>query len=119
MMVRTSTNYVPGQYLILLAAVELATSLLLTAHVPEGSTVAIFPLSLLNTTNRPTWLPSLQEARHADSVRLCEIDISGAPVIATVSQKASEKVRQKDWLGLLLREYLGARLPLACGRNQC
>jgi hypothetical protein len=41
-------------------------------------------------------------------MRLREIDINGAPVVATAPQKASETVKQKDWLRLLLRESLGA-----------
>jgi hypothetical protein len=59
----------------------------------------------------PTWLPSLQEAHHADIVRLCEIDVNRVPVMASVSEKLPQKVKQRDWLRLLLRESLGARLP--------
>jgi hypothetical protein len=96
--------------------VELASTFLLTAHVPEGYKAVIYPLNSLNSTTRPAWLSSLREARHADDVRLFEIDISnGAPVTVTVSQKASEKVKRRDWLTLLLRESLGATLPLASG----
>jgi hypothetical protein len=62
-------------------------------------------------------LPSLQEAHHADTVRLCEIDVNREP-IASVSQKLFEKVKQRDWLRLLLREILGARLPVVCGYRQ-
>ncbi|KAF8491156.1 AAA family ATPase [Russula emetica] len=85
---------------------ELATTLLLTAHLSEGSKVVIFPLSSIHATTRPTWLPSLQEAHHADTVRLCEIDVNRAPIMASVSEKLSEKVKQRDWLRLLLRESL-------------
>ena len=94
----------------------LASTFLLPTHIPEGSKAIIFPLNSLNSASRPTWLSSLREAQPADAVRLCEIDISGgAPVSATVSQKASEKVKQRDWLTLLLRESLGATLSLASG----
>lgn len=94
---------------------ELAPTFLLAAHIHEGSKAFIFPLKSLDATNRPTWLSSLQQAHYADVVRLYEIDPSGAPVIPTVSQKASEKVKPRDWLNLLLRESLGTRLPLAYG----
>ncbi|KAH9978347.1 P-loop containing nucleoside triphosphate hydrolase protein [Russula compacta] len=87
--------------------VELATTLLLTAHISEGSRAVVSHLmSSLNTTMRPTWLPSLQEAHHADTVRLCEVDINGVPIIPSVSQEASKKVKRKDWLTLLVRESL-------------
>jgi hypothetical protein len=94
--------------------VELATTLLLTAHLSEGSKAVIFPLSSIHATPRPTWLPSLQEAHHADTVRLCEIDVNRAPIMTSVSEKLSEKAKQRDWLRLLLRESLGARLLVVC-----
>jgi AAA family ATPase len=96
-----------GHYLVSVV-VELATTLLLTAHISEGSKAVIFHLSSINVVTRPAWLPSLKEAHHADTVRLCKIDINGAPVIASLSPKTSEKVKQGDWLRLLLRESLGA-----------
>lgn len=61
---------------------------------------------------RPTWLPSLHEAHYADTVRLCEIDVNRAPIMTSVSQELSEKAKQRDWLRLLLRESLGAKLPV-------
>ncbi|KAI0286546.1 AAA family ATPase [Russula brevipes] len=79
--------------------VELAATLLLTADISEGSKVVIHPLSSPSTVQRPTWLPSLQAARHADIVRLCEVDINGATIITL---KASEKVKQRDWLTLFI-----------------
>ncbi|KAN0118673.1 AAA ATPase [Russula decolorans] len=85
---------------------ELATTLLLTAHLSEGSKAVIFPLISIHATTRPTWLPSLHEAHHADTVRLCEIDVNRAPIMTSVSEKLSEKVKQRDWLRLLLRESL-------------
>ena len=97
---------------LILTVLEIAATFLPTAHIPEGTKGGIFPLNLLNTANRPTWLSSLQEPHHVDAMRLCEIDTNGEPVIATVAQKASEKVKQRDWLRLLLREFLGAGLPL-------
>ena len=103
---------------LILTVVELAATLLLTAHIPEGTKGVIFPLNLLNTTSRPTWLSSLQEPHHMGAMRLCEIDINGAPVIATVAQKASEMVKQRDWLRLLLRESLGAGSPLPSDFHQ-
>lgn len=99
-----------GHHLIFIV-LELATTLLLTAHLSENSKAIIFPLSSIHATTRPTWLPSLQEAHHADTVRLCEIDVNSAPIMTSVSEKLSEKVKQRDWLRLLVRESLGARLP--------
>ncbi|KAH9954933.1 AAA family ATPase [Russula dissimulans] len=91
--------------------VQLATTHLLTAHISEGSKGVIFPLSSLTPARCPTWLSSLQDPYHADTVRLREVDNNRVPVI----QKASEKVKQRDWLTLLVRESLGARLPDASG----
>lgn len=45
-------------------------------------------------------------------MRLREIDVDRAPIIASVCEKLPEKVKQRDWLPLLLRESLGARLLL-------
>jgi hypothetical protein len=98
-----------------LVVVELAATLFLTADISEGSKVVIHPLSSPSTVQRPTWLPSLQAACHADIVRLREVDINGAPIITL---KASEKVKQRDWLTLFVRESLGARSPLASGGRQ-
>jgi hypothetical protein len=98
--------------------VELATTLLLTANISEGSRAVIFPLSSIHATTRPAWLPTLQEAHHAETVRLCEIDINGTSVGASISQKTSEKVKQRDWLRLLLRESLGAGLLVVCDYRQ-
>ena len=99
---------------------ELAAALLLSAHIPEGTKGVIFPLNLLSTTSRPSWLSPLQEPHHTDAMRLFEIDTNGAPVIAivAVAQNASEKVKQRDWLRLLLRESLGAELPLLSDCHQ-
>jgi hypothetical protein len=96
----------------MLIVAELATTLLLTAHLSGGSKAVIFPLSSIHATTSPTWLPSLQEAHHADTVQLCEIDVNRAPIVTSVSEKLSEKAKQRDWLRLLLRESLGARLPV-------
>jgi hypothetical protein len=106
-----------GHHLVLVV-VELATTLLLTARISEGSKAVIFHLSSINAATRPAWLPSLKEVHHADTVRLCKIDINGAPVIASLSPKTSEKVKQRDWLRLLLRESLGARSLVVCGYRQ-
>ncbi|KAI0276798.1 AAA family ATPase [Russula aff. rugulosa BPL654] len=70
---------------------ELATTLLLTAHLSGGSKAIIFPLSSIHATTRPTWLPSLQEAHHADTVRLREINVNRAPIMASVSEKLSKR----------------------------
>ncbi len=96
-------------FLLVLAVVEASTSLLLTAQISEGSKVMIYPLSAQNATGRPTWLPSLQAAAHADTVQLCEIDINGAPLIIPTSrsQKISEKGKQRNWVTLIVRESLG------------
>ncbi|KAI0247471.1 AAA family ATPase [Lactifluus subvellereus] len=83
--------------------VEVATSHLLTARVSEGSKVVLFSQ---NTTGRPTWLPSVQEAHLADTVRLQEIHINGTPMIAPVSQKTTINGKKRDWLTLLVREIL-------------
>src|SRR6267154_2611335 len=111
MMVSKLSGWRSGHRLIFIV-VELATSLLLTAHLSEGSKAVIFPLSSIHATTHPTWLPSLEEAYHADTVRLCEIDVNRAPIMASVSEKLPEKVKQRDWLRFLLRESLGARLSV-------
>lgn len=97
---------------------ELATTLLLTANISEGSRAVVFSLSSIHATTRPTWLPSLQEAHHAETVRLREIDINGPTLGPSISQKTSEKVKQRDWLRLFLRETLGAGSLVVCDYRQ-
>jgi AAA family ATPase len=116
-MVSKLTDKGYGHHLILVV-VELATTLLLTARISEGSKAVIFHLGSINVATRPAWLPSIKEAHHADTVRLCKIDINGAPVITSLSPKSSEKAKQGDWLRLLLRESLGARPLVVCGYCQ-
>ncbi|KAI9512111.1 AAA family ATPase [Russula earlei] len=82
--------------------VELASTHLFTAHISEGSKGVIFSLSSSKNARCPPWLPSLQEAIHADAVRLYEIDDNRAPVVASASQKASKMEKRKDWLSLLI-----------------
>ncbi len=110
-MVRTSGEH-PDPFLLVLAVVEAATTLLLTARISEGSRVVIYPLSAQNATKRSTWLPSLQAAQHADTIQLREIDTNGAPLITPISgsQKISDKDKgkQRNWLTLLVRESLGS-----------
>ncbi|KAH9016927.1 P-loop containing nucleoside triphosphate hydrolase protein [Lactarius pseudohatsudake] len=100
----------PDSFLLALAVVEAAITLLLTSRILEGSSVVIYPLGAQNTTKRPTWLPSLQAVQHADTVQLCEIDTNGAPLITPISgsQTLLNKGKQRNWLTLLVRESLVA-----------
>jgi AAA family ATPase len=92
--------------------VEVANSFLLTARISEHSKVVLYSLSSKNTTRYPTWLPSIQAAYHAHAVWLREIHINEIPVITS---DTSEKGKKRDWLTLLVRETLGARLYLLYG----
>ena len=96
-------------FLLVLAVVEAAATLLLTARILEGSKVVIYPLSVRDAIQRSSWLPSLQAAQHADTIQLREIDASGVPLISPISgsQKTSDKGKQRNWLTLLARESLG------------
>ncbi|KAH9057499.1 AAA family ATPase [Lactarius vividus] len=100
----------PDSFLLALAVVEAARTLLLTSRILEDSRVVIYPLGAQNATKRPTWLPSLQAVQHADTVQLCEIDSNGAPLITPMSgsQTLSDKGKQRNWLTLLVRESLVA-----------
>ena len=99
-------------FTLLLTVIEVSSSHLFTARVSEGSKVVLFSQ---NTVGRPTWLPSVQEAHQADTVRLREIHINGTPMIAPVSQKNTIKGKKRDWLTLLVRETLGEILSLLYG----
>ncbi|KAI0299653.1 AAA-domain-containing protein [Multifurca ochricompacta] len=86
--------------------VEVANTLLLTAHVSEGSKVILYSMSSQSPARRLTWLPALQETRRANAVQLREININNTPVIASPYRKTSEKGKQRDWLTLFVREIL-------------
>ncbi|KAI9430509.1 AAA family ATPase [Lactarius indigo] len=83
----------PDLFLLALAVVEAAMTLLLTSRISEGSSVVIYPLNAQNATMRPTWLPSLQAVQRANTVQLRELTLMG---------------KQRNWLMLLVRESLVA-----------
>ncbi|KAI6157496.1 P-loop containing nucleoside triphosphate hydrolase protein [Pisolithus tinctorius] len=88
-------------------SILISRSLLLTAHVTEGSLIHIFPLSGKPTGGATNWLPSLQNVREAKFVRLREIPAENAegqscPVLL---ESRGDKKR-RDWLALSLREHL-------------
>lgn len=90
-------------------------SLLLTARVKEGSQIQIFPLSGKLTGGATDWLPSLQNAREAKSVRLREtLRESAEGQFFPVSPEARGDEKRRDWLALSLREHLvGLKFLLA------
>jgi hypothetical protein len=93
-----------------LLAVFVPRSLLLTARLDAGQKVQIIPLSgAASTSKPPLGLPSLRQAKDAGTIRLKEMD--RLPPNFTDHTHES---KQKDWLGLLLREFLG--LFLSCMR---
>ncbi|KAI9443648.1 AAA family ATPase [Lactarius indigo] len=100
----------PDLFLLALAVVEAAMTLLLTSRISEGSSVVIYPLNAQNATMRPTWLPSLQAVQRANTVQLREVDANGAPLITPISGSLtlSDKGKQRNWLMLLVRESLVA-----------
>ncbi|ETW82240.1 AAA ATPase [Heterobasidion irregulare TC 32-1] len=85
--------------------VEVAPSILLTARVTEGSQIQLFSLSVSQSQKLVKWLPSLQHSFEAVTVRLIEVDASGAPSPPSKKVK-DDKGKRRDWLTLLARESL-------------
>jgi AAA family ATPase len=90
--------------------VEATASLLLTARILDGTKAVIHSLSAQSATKSLAWLPSLQDAQHANIVQLREIDTNGVPLIVpnSGSQEISDNGKQRNWLTLLVRESLVA-----------
>ncbi|OCH87928.1 AAA family ATPase [Obba rivulosa] len=82
-----------------------SSPLLLTAQVPDGSRVRIFPLS---TARPPPGLPSLRQAQEAHLVRLREVPLPDAEraIPGSSSSVESGKGKRRDWLTLSVREAL-------------
>jgi hypothetical protein len=107
-MVRTSGGH-SYFFLLVLVVVEATASLLLTARILDGTKAVIHSLSAQSATKSLAWLPSLQDAQHANIVQLREIDTNGVPLIVpnSGSQEISDNGKQRNWLTLLVRESLG------------
>ncbi|KAG6811242.1 hypothetical protein H0H92_008412 [Tricholoma furcatifolium] len=95
----------------LVMAVVVPTSLRLTARLEVGDQVNVFPLSGAASSKLPAGLPSLRSLQEAGTIRLKEI--SGPA--SNVTSHSSES-KQRDWLNLLLREYLVDLKYITCAQ---
>jgi len=87
-------------------ALQISSSLLLTAGLVVGQRARIFPLSgFASTAKLPPWLPSLRQAQEAASVRLREIPTQYNSL--HVGRSSGSESQHNDWLRLSAREVLG------------
>ena len=87
------------------AAVQISRSALLTAHIIEGTSMSLYPLS----SDPPYGLPSANQIKKAGTVFLKEI--TSAQSQPRVHSQLRNKRKHRDWLVLLLREHLGTVPP--------
>ncbi|KAG1739442.1 P-loop containing nucleoside triphosphate hydrolase protein [Suillus paluster] len=85
-------------------AILISSSLFLTARLKEGTKVQVFDLSDQGTGRLPPGLPTLRDVEEAGTIRLREISIK-APTSQDVANSQG-KGKRRDWLTLILREYL-------------
>ena len=85
--------------------VQISRSALLTAHIIEGASTFLYPLS----SNPPYGLPSANQIKKAGTVFLKEI--TSAQSQPRVHSQPRNKGKHRDWLVLLLREHLGTVPP--------
>ncbi|KZT12250.1 AAA family ATPase [Laetiporus sulphureus 93-53] len=79
-----------------------SSSLLLTAHVPEGSKVKVIPL---NSRKLPSHLPPVRSAQAAQAVHVREQGSRRAKA-PSAKQAQPSNTKRRDWLALLIREAL-------------
>ncbi|KAG2128696.1 P-loop containing nucleoside triphosphate hydrolase protein [Suillus clintonianus] len=85
-------------------AVFISSSLFLTARLEEGTKVQLFDVSDQGIGRPPLGLPTLRDAEEAGAICLREISIKTPTTRNAASLKG--KGKHRDWLTLLLREYL-------------
>lgn len=85
-------------------AVLISSSLFLTARLKEGAKVQIFDLSDQGVGRRPPGLPAMRDVEEAGTICLRENPIRTRTMQYTANSQG--KGKHRDWLTLLLREYL-------------
>ncbi|KAG0701900.1 P-loop containing nucleoside triphosphate hydrolase protein [Suillus ampliporus] len=85
-------------------AVFISSSLFLTARLKEGTKVQLFDLSDQSAGRLLPGFPTLRDVEEAGTIRLREISIK-APTTQHVTNSQG-KGKRRDWLTLILREYL-------------
>ncbi|KAF9448797.1 AAA family ATPase [Macrolepiota fuliginosa MF-IS2] len=86
-------------------SIIIPSSLQLTARLESNQGVHLFPLSGTAPGKLPPGIPSLRQAQEAATIRLREIpseETSSLPILSGPSHES----KRRDWLHLLLREYL-------------
>ncbi|KAG6917166.1 hypothetical protein DXG01_003602 [Tephrocybe rancida] len=86
-------------------------SLGLTARLETGNRARIFPLSGTISYKAPAGLPSLRHLQEAGTIRVRE-----TPNPPSQAYKNSPETKQRDWLKLLLREYLVDLKYITCSQ---
>jgi hypothetical protein len=90
--------------ILLLLAVLVSSSLLLTAKLASGAKIRVFPLS--RTSEVPLGLPLLRQVPEAGVIRLIETAGSGASTLSP-ARFPKGTAKKRDWIALLLKELLG------------
>lgn len=83
-------------------AVLVSSSLLLTARLEEGAKVQIFDMSDQSAGRFSPGLPAIRDVEEAGTISLRENSIR----TRTMQANSQGKGKHRDWLTLLLREYL-------------
>ncbi|KAG1854042.1 AAA-domain-containing protein [Suillus tomentosus] len=82
----------------------ISSSLFLTARLKEGATVQVFDVSDQGAGRPPLGLPTIRDVQEAGTICLREISIRTRTMQNMVDSQG--KGKRRDWLTLLLREYL-------------
>ncbi|XP_006457634.1 hypothetical protein AGABI2DRAFT_189093 [Agaricus bisporus var. bisporus H97] len=83
-------------------SIIIPNSLKLTISLEFGQKARIFPLTDVASNKLPSGIPSMREIKDAAAIRLREICTEKVSSSSTPSQASTSR----DWLHLLLREYL-------------
>jgi hypothetical protein len=89
-----------------LSAIQVSRSAFLTARLADDAKANISALPIGSSSKSPFGLPCLKEIKEAEAILLK--DISGNDVPLSNPASPHEVGKRRDWLALLLREYLGA-----------
>lgn len=85
-------------------AISISSSLFLTARLKEGAKVQIFDVSNHGAGRAPPGLPTMRDIEEAGTICLREHSIRTRTMQNMVNSQG--KGKHRDWLTLLLREYL-------------
>ncbi|KAG1899678.1 P-loop containing nucleoside triphosphate hydrolase protein [Suillus fuscotomentosus] len=82
----------------------ISSSLFLTARLKEGAAVQVFDVSDQGAGRPPLGLPTIRDVQEAGTISLREISIRTRTIQNMADSQG--KGKRRDWLTLLLREYL-------------